>query len=191
MQHFQTRHYSSTPLLIAAVGVGSLVAYALSSPRRRAALIAAGESAVETGSRLATRSAERLHDLVPQQALDAVNDLTATARSATAREISATADKLRDFADRASNLVREMPSRARRLASDANLAPRQQIHDALEAADDVIHGRAFRRASGVMITAAAVGAGLYAMQRYGVIDRAGERLAADEGGTIKGRQELD
>jgi hypothetical protein len=45
---------------MAALGVSALAAYALSSPRRRAALAAAGQSALDAGSRLAGASAERL-----------------------------------------------------------------------------------------------------------------------------------
>src|SRR4029453_3461096 len=59
MQSIQTRSGSDTPLLIAVVGIGALIAYALSSPRRRAAVTAAGESALKAGSRLATTSADR------------------------------------------------------------------------------------------------------------------------------------
>src|SRR5256885_6737540 len=60
MQRFPTRRSSNTPLLMAAVGIGALAAYALASPRRRAALVAAGQSALDAGSRLASASAERL-----------------------------------------------------------------------------------------------------------------------------------
>jgi hypothetical protein len=52
MQRFPTRRSSSTPLLMAAVGIGALAAYALSSPRRRAALAAASQSVLDAGSRL-------------------------------------------------------------------------------------------------------------------------------------------
>jgi hypothetical protein len=44
---------------MAALGVGALAAYALSSPRRRAQLAAAGQSALDAGSRLAGASAEK------------------------------------------------------------------------------------------------------------------------------------
>ena len=60
MQRFSTHRTSRTPLLVAAVGIGALAAYALSSPRRRAAVAAVGRSAIDAGSRLATTSAERL-----------------------------------------------------------------------------------------------------------------------------------
>src|SRR5215218_7171036 len=119
MQQFHTRSSSNTPLLIAAVGIGALVAYVLSSPRRRAALAAAGESALEAGSRLAATSADRLHDLLPQQALDAASDFTASARNASRRATSTAVGTLHDAVDRASELMHEVLSRARRLPADA------------------------------------------------------------------------
>jgi len=70
MQRFSTHRSSNTPLLIAALGVGALAAYALSSPRRRAALVAAGRSALDAGSRLASTSAERLHIGQPRRTGD-------------------------------------------------------------------------------------------------------------------------
>jgi len=186
MQQFQTRRSSKTPLLIATVGIGALVAYALSSPRRRAALTAAGESALEAGSRLATASADRLHDLLPQQALDAVSGLTATARSASGRASSAAAGTLHDAVDRASDLMHEVLSRMRKLPAEAPRGSREQVREALQSADDAIDDGTSRRSPGrgVVIAAAAIGAGLYAMQRYGASDRVREKLGADESGTI-------
>jgi len=168
------------------VGIGALVAYALSSPRRRAALTAAGESALEAGSRLATTSADRLHDLLPQQALDAVSGLTATARSASERATSAAASRLHDAVDRASDLMHEVLSRARKLPADVQPESREQVRDALQSADEAIDGGSSRRSSGrgVMIAAATIGAGLYAMQRYGASDRVREKFGADESGRI-------
>src|SRR5688572_9592845 len=99
MQHYPTRSSSNTPLLIAAVGVGALVAYALSSPRRRAALAAAGESALEAGTRFASRSADRLHDLLPERVLDGAGGFTASARDATERATSKAAGTLHDVVD--------------------------------------------------------------------------------------------
>jgi uncharacterized membrane protein len=180
MQHYPTRSSSNTPLLIAAVGLGALVAYALSSPRRRAALAAAGESALEAGSRLASRSAERLHDLLPEQAFDAVGGFTDKARSASERATSAAAGTLHDVVDRASDLMHEVLSRARRLPLDTKHASR----DALDAAEDAIDGGERHTGRNVMIAAAALGAGLYAMQRYGASERVREKLGADETGTI-------
>jgi uncharacterized membrane protein len=186
MQQFSTHRSSNTPLLIAVVGIGALAAYALSSPRRRAALTAAGQSALEAGSRLATTSADRLHDLLPRQALDGVSSLTARTRSASERATSAAAGRLNDAVDRASDLMRELLSRARKLPADAKRGSREQVRDALESTDDAIDGGSSRRSSGrgVMIAAAAIGAGLYAMQRYGASDRVREKLGADESGTI-------
>lgn len=181
MQHYPTRSSSKTPLLIAAVGVGALVAYALSSPRRRAALAAAGTSALEAGSRLASTSAERIHDWIPQQALDAMSGATATARHASERATSAAAGKLHDVVDRASELMHEVLSRARELPVSAKRASREQLESAEEALDDAGSRHTGR---GVMIAAAAIGAGLYAMQRYGASDRVREKLGADENGTI-------
>lgn len=182
MQHYPTRSSSNTPLLIAAVGVGALVAYALSSPRRRAALAAAGESALEAGSRFATRSADRLHDLMPERALDAVGEFASSARGASGRATSAAAGTLHDVVDRASELMHEVLSRARRLPLAGS---RDQARDALESAEDAIDAGSSRHTGrGVMIAAAAIGAGLYAMQRYGASERVREKLGADETGTI-------
>jgi uncharacterized membrane protein len=185
MQQFSTHRSSNAPLLIAVVGIGALVAYALSSPRRRAALTAAGKSALEGGSRLATRSAGRLHDLLPRQALHSARGLTATARSASERATSASADTLHHAVHRASDLMHELLSRMRKLPAEAKRGSREQIRDALESTDAIDDGRS-RRSSGrgVMIAAAAIGAGLYAMQRYGASDRVREKLGADESGTI-------
>ena len=186
MQQFSTHRSSNTPLLIAVVGIGALAAYALSSPRRRAALTAAGESALEAGSRLATTSADRLHDLQPRHALDAVSGFTGRARSASERATSAAAGTLHEAVDRASDLMREVLSRARKLPADAKSGSHEQVRDALQSTDDTIDGSSSRRSSGrgVMIAAAAIGAGLYAMQRYGASDRVREKLGADESGTI-------
>jgi uncharacterized membrane protein len=185
MQQFPTRSSSNIPMLVAVVGLGGLLAYALSSPRRRAALTAAGESALKAGSRLAATSADRLHDL-PRQALDAVSDITAAARSASERPTAAVADTLHDAVDRASQLMHELVSRARRLPADARDVSREQARDAADAAEDAIERNAGRHSSGrgVLIAAAAIGAGVYAMQRYGASDRVREKLGADETGTI-------
>ncbi len=143
MQHLPTHRPSNTPLLIAAVGIGALVAYALSSPRRRAVLTAAGESALEAGSRLARTS----------------TDAT-----------SAAAGTLHDAVDRAGDLMHRALSRAK--------LPR----DALQSTEGARYS--YRSSGGLMIGAAAIGAGLYAMQRYGMIDRLREKWGADESGKI-------
>jgi uncharacterized membrane protein len=184
MQSIQTRRRSDTPLLIAVVGIGALIAYTLSSPRRRAALTAAGESALKAGSRLATTSADRLHDLLPEQALEAVSGLTATARSASERASSAAAGRLHDAVDRASDLMHELLSRLRKLPAEPQAG--QQLRDELPSEDQAVDDGSVRSSPGrgVMIAAAAIGAGLYAMQRYGASDRVREKLGADETGTI-------
>jgi uncharacterized membrane protein len=182
MQHYPTRSSSNTPLLIAAVGVGALLAYALSSPRRRAALLEAGQSALDAGSRLATTSAARLHEMLPEGAQDSMSTFTARARSATGNGMSTAAGKLHDAVDRASDLMHEVLARARKLPMDAGHDSREQLR---ESADDLLDSGSGRSsARGVMIAAAAVGAGLYAMQRYGASDRVRQKLGADENGTI-------
>jgi uncharacterized membrane protein len=185
MQQFPTRSSSNVPMLVALVGIGGLLAYALSSPRRRAALTAAGESALNAGSRLAASSAERLHDL-PRQALDAVSDLTVAARNASERPTAVVADTLHDAVDRASQLMHELVSRARRLPSDAKQLADERARETAQAAEDSIERNGARHSSGrgVLIAAAAIGAGVYAMQRYGASDRVREKLGADESGTI-------
>jgi uncharacterized membrane protein len=184
MQLIHTRRPSDTQLLIAVVGIGALLAYALASPRRRAALAAAGESALQAGSRLAATSAERLHDLMPEQALEAVSGLTATARSAAESASSAAADTLHDTLDRASDLMHELLSRLRKVPAEPD--SREQVREELQSQDDALDDGSSRRSPGrgVMIAAAAIGAGLYAMQRYGASDRVREKLGVDETGTI-------
>ena len=185
MQQFPTRRSSNTPLVIAAVGVGTLVAYTLSSPRRRAALLEAGQSALDVGSRLATTSAERLHGL-PGQAQDAVSRFTAQARSASDNITSAAAGKFHDAVDRAGELVDEVAARARRPAAEAERSSHELLRGARDFYDDTVDDTTSGRTStrGAIIAAAAIGAGLYAMQRYGVSERVRQKLGADESGTI-------
>jgi uncharacterized membrane protein len=154
MQHLPTHRYSNTPLLIAAVGLAAMAAYALSSPRRRAALTAAADSALEAGSRLVTKSA----------------DATAAA-----------AGTLHDALDRASDLTNEALSQARKRLPGAG--PGSRVRGALQAAEDA-SGSYRLSTRGVVIAAAAIGAGVYAMQRYGVIGRMREKWEADETGKI-------
>ena len=182
MQHFETHRPSNTPLLLAAAGLGAILAYALASPRRRAALAAAGEAALQTSARFANASADRLHDWLPRQAQDESSGFRAAARSAPERATQA----VHDAAYRASDLMhetllraRQLPERARR-ASDAS---RESIRDALRSNGHANNGGS-HGGRGVMMAAAALGAGLYAMQRYGASDRVRERLGADESGTI-------
>jgi uncharacterized membrane protein len=185
MQRYDTRSSSDAPLLVAAVGIGASLAYALSSPRRRTALAAAGQSALEAGSRFAATSADRLQEL-PRQALDAVSDLTQTARGASAHAVSATADTLHDAIDRTSDRMHEVLSRAHKLPDEERRRAREQVRDALQYADTATHANRFGRSSGrgVMMAAVALGAGLYAIQRYGASARVREKLGADESGTI-------
>lgn len=183
MQQYQTRRSSNTPMLIAVVGMGALVAYALSSPRRRAALRAAGESALEVGSRLATRSADRLQDLLPQQEFDATGGLSSTARTSSERAASVSTSTLQDAVDHANDLMHEILSRVRKLPADTRRVSREQARDVRLSADDIEASR-HAPGRGVMIAAAAIGASLYAMQRYGTSDRVREKLGADETGTI-------
>src|SRR5256885_16396109 len=82
MQRFPTRRSSNTPLLMAAVGIGALAAYALASPRRRAALVAAGQSALDAGSRLASPSAERPRIRKPRR----TGDLEESFETSTAKQ---------------------------------------------------------------------------------------------------------
>ncbi|WP_280156048.1 SRPBCC family protein [Piscinibacter sp. XHJ-5] len=186
MQHFHTRSPSRAPLLIAVIGFAALAAYGLSSPRRRAALRSAGESALEAGTRLASRSADRLHELLPEQALDSMSNLTATARSASERATSAAAETLHDAVHRATDLMHEVLSRARGLPRDTARETPEEVREAFAPEDDTLEDMRSGRSSarGVMIAAAAIGAGLYAMQRYGASDRVREKLGADESGTI-------
>jgi uncharacterized membrane protein len=188
MQQFPTRTSSNTPLLIAALGVSALAAYALSSPRRRAAVVSASRSALDTGSRVATTSAERLQNLVPEAARDSVSRYAARARSASDSVTSATAVKLHDALDRATELMHEVVARARRQSADAVGGSRESSRDDVpEPIDDIVEdGTAGRSpARGVMIAAAAFGAGLYAMQRYGASERVRHKLGADDSGTVR------
>jgi uncharacterized membrane protein len=187
MQQFPTRSSSNRPLLFAAIGIGALAAaYALSSPRRRSALIAAGESALEAGSRFAATSAEKIRDVMPQQAMDTMSGLTSTARSVSERATTTAADKLHDAVDRATELMQDLLSRMRKLPDDAQRRSREEARDVLESGADAIEGSTSHRGSGrgVIIAAAAIGAGIYAMQRYGASDRVRQKLGADESGTI-------
>jgi uncharacterized membrane protein len=182
MQQYSTHRSATTPLLIAAIGVGALLAYALSSPRRRAALLTASHSAIDAGSRLASTSAERLRHLIPEPAQESASRLAAQAEHAAGNATSSAADRLHHAVDRASELMHEAVARARRLPARA----RGQWHGLRESADDGIDDSTSGRAAtgGLILAAAAVGAGLYAWQRYGVSDRLRERLGADDSGTI-------
>jgi uncharacterized membrane protein len=187
MQQFPTRSSSTTPLLIAGIGVCALATtYVLSNSRRRAALVAAGESALEVGSRLAASSAERIRDALPQQAIDTVSEMTSPARGASESATTTAADKLHDAVDRASALMHEVLARVSKLPNHTQRRLRDQAREVEQSADHALEDRSSRRGSGrgVIITAAAIGAGVYAMQRYGASDRVRQKLGADESGTI-------
>ena len=186
MQQYSTHRSSNTPLLIAAIGVGALLAYVLASPRRRAALLTASHSAIDAGSRLASTSAERLRQLIPEPAQESASRLAAQAEHAAGNATSSAAERLHHAVDRASELMHEAVALARRLPASAKREAREQWRGLRESADDGTDGGTSGRAAagGVILAAAAVGAGLYAWQRYGVSDRLRERLGADDSGTI-------
>jgi uncharacterized membrane protein len=185
MQQFSTQRSSNAPLLIALVGVGAL-AFVLSSPRRRHALAAAGQSALDAGSRLSATSADRLRELIPDRTQELANRLSAKAAGATDDLTSTVAGNLHDLLDRASELMREAVARARRLPAEAERSGRDQLGDLRESASETQPNGTSERSSarGLIIAAAAVGAGLYALQRYGGSERVREQLGADESGTI-------
>lgn len=185
MQHYSTHRSSNAPLLIAAVGVGALLAYALSSPRRRTALVAAGQSALDAGSRLVTTSAERLREMLPEPTQDSIGRLSANAERAADSATRTTTGRLHDAVDRASELMHQAVARARRLPADAKREARERWSHLRERGDDMDGGASGRAAAGgLILAAAAVGAGLYALQRYGGSERLRHKLGADESGTI-------
>jgi len=189
MQQYPTYRSSNAALLIAAAGIGALVAYVLSSPRRRAALLAASQSALDAGSRFAATSAERLQDLMPEPVQDSIHRWAAKARDTSETVSSAAADKLNDAVDRASELMHNVVARARRVPTHGQRISHEPLQDLRETYDNALDdGNGRSTARGVIIAAAAVGAGLYAMQRYGVSERVGERVrqkvGADESGRI-------
>jgi len=183
MQRFPTRRRSNTPLLIATVGIGALTAYALSSPRRRAALAAAGQSALEAGSRLATASSQSIQELIP----DSASRIADKARSASDVVTATAAARLQDAVDRASRLMHELVERARRAPVEdlrASPAPLPEVRKDDEATVDSGASDHSSPTRGLVIAAAAVGAGLYAIRRYGAGDGVRQKLGADERGTI-------
>lgn len=181
MQQYST-HRSNTPLVIAAVGIGALLAYALSSPRRRTALMAAGQTALDAGSRFVSTSAERLRDMLPETSTDSLGRYSAQAERTASGVAATAAGKLHDAVDRAGELMHEVVARARRLPADAQREARDWRDSADEDFDSTSTGRS--AAGGLILAAAAVGAGLYALQRYGGSERLREKLGADETGTI-------
>lgn len=181
MQQYSTHRSISTPLLIAAIGVGALLAYALSSPRRRTALAAAGQQALDAGSRLVSTSAARLREILPETTQESIARLTSDTEQAADGAMHSAAGKLHAAVDRASDLMHEAVTRARRLPGEARRAVRSpwgELRDPEEG-----NGAAVS-AGGVILAAAAVGAGIYALQRYGGSERVREKLGADGSGTI-------
>jgi hypothetical protein len=175
MQQLPTKRSSNTSMLIGAVGVGAMAAYALSSPRRRSGLLAAGQSALGAGSRLATASADRLRDVLPDRALDAVSALRTSARTASGRASSAGADTLHELGDRASEAMQNMLSRARSLSADTTQAAQRRLQRAersvAKALDDRPIARSTVRGGVVLAAVAIIGSALYAMQRNSAGDR--------------------
>ena len=197
MQQYQTRSSSNTQFLVAALGIGALAgAYALSSPRRRAALVAAGESALRAGesalrmgSDLAATSAAKVRSLgvMPAEVPDTVNRLTSTARNGADHATTAAAEKLQDALDRATDRMQDVLARMREFPDDGRRWSLERARNGLMRTngDDVESTFRHRGAGrGVMIAAAAIGAGIYAMQRYGASDYARRKLGADERGVI-------
>jgi len=180
MQQYST-HRSNTPLVIAAVGIGALLAYVLSSPRRRTALVAASQTAFDAGSRFVNSSAERLREMLPEPSPDSINRFAARTERAATGVAATAAGKLHDAVDRAGELMHEVVARARRLPAEAQREARDWRDSADGAVDSGGHGRA---AGGLILAAAAVGAGLYALQRYGGSERLREKIGADDSGTI-------
>jgi len=187
MQRYSTHRSSTAPLLLAAVGVGAALAYVLSSPRRRTALVAAGQTALDAGSRLVSTSTERLRDMLPESMPDSIGRFAADAERVANGATSTAAGKLHHAVDRAAELMHQAVARARRLPAQAKHEAREQWHDLRERAEDQLDGGggAGRTATGgLILAAAAVGAGLYAWQRYGGTERLRQKVGADESGTI-------
>ena len=180
MQQYSTYRSSTTPWLIA-VGVGAALAYVLSSPRRRTALAAASQSAFDAGQRLVSTSADRLRQWMPER-----EEIDRFADDAQRVADSATGGRLHDVTDRARDLTHQVVARARRLPGLAHRTAREQWHDVREQIDDAMNaGNSGRSvAGGLIVAAAAVGAGLYALQRYGGSERLRQKIGADDGGTI-------
>jgi uncharacterized membrane protein len=80
----------------------------------------------------------------------------------------------------------------RKLPDDTERRSREEAREVVESGADAIEGSTSGRGSGrgVMIAAAAIGAGIYAMQRYGASDRVRQKLGADESGTITVEQSI-
>lgn len=167
MQQFPHRESTThTPLLIAAAGLGALLAYALSSPRRRAAMVAAGHTALDAGSRLASSSAERLREWMPE-ARESWDRFTTRAAGAAEEAAPSAADRLHQAADAAGEAMRRAAERARALTAQAGYHTRDTwdgLHGSAAEAADGRTGRA--SALGPIVAAAALGVSLYSMRRH-------------------------
>ena len=173
MQQFPTKRASNTSLVLGLAGLGAVAAYALSSPRRRSELVAAGQSALEVGSRLALASAERVRDVLPDRALDAMSAVRERARGAPARATSASAETLHELVEQASEAMHDVLSRLRALSGDTTQAARRQLRGAADSIANASDGGSLVRSSGrdVVLAAAIIGTALYAMQRYAAGNR--------------------
>ena len=192
MHQFPHRQSSSnTPLLIATVGLGALLAYALASPRRRAAISAAGHSALDAGARLASSSAERLQEWMPERLQERVERFTARAPQVAEDVSASTADRWHSAVDAAGELMHRAVARARGLPAEAEAHAREALHGIRQSAAGSADGRLYRPSTiGPIIAAAAVGAGLYAMHRYGGTERVKQALGVGEHGDIVLEQTL-
>lgn len=188
MQQFPHRDSrSNTPMLLAAAGLGALLAYALSSPRRRAAMSAAGHAALDAGSRLASASAERLRAWMPEAQETWDRFATQAAGASDELEPSA-AGRLHRAADVTSAAVRRAAERARALTAQAGRHARDTWDDLHGAAADAPDERSDRGSVvGPLVAAAALGASLYAMRRSGgaeAPDRLGDRHSGAMGASM-------
>ncbi len=170
MQQYPTHRSTNATLLVAAIGLGALAAYALSSPRRRQALRAAGESALDAGSRFAAASADRLRHALPE-AKQAMSGLTSTTRSASSRAASTAGEALNDAMERASEAIDEILSRVRKLAAQTTRQADEQMPDRQESAAERSDGHEHSSGRGAIMAAAILGSGFYALQRYARRDR--------------------
>jgi uncharacterized membrane protein len=82
--------------------------------------------------------------------------------------------------------MQDVLSRMRELPDDRKRPSNELAPGALDLSDDSVESTVRRGRSGrsVMIAAAAIGAGIYAVQRYGSSDRVRRKLGADEEGNI-------
>lgn len=171
MQQYSTHRSSTAPIVVAAIGLGALAAYVLSSPQRRQVLRAAGESALDAGSRLAAASADRLRQALPE-ARQAIGGLTSTTRSASSRAASTASDALNDAMERAGDAIDEMLSRVRKLTAQTTRTAHEPVSARPESAAERPDGDEHHPGRAVIMAAALLGSGLYAMQRYGRSERA-------------------